>query len=450
MSNHIPVDSSEEKIFVVNRSEIEGRLEPNFYLPEITNLEKKVRGKSSRKLGDFALSVSGGATPKKADGDKYYADAKTGIPFLRVQNLNADGSLSLTDCLYINKETHDGMLSRSQVNGGDLLVKITGVGRMAIASVAPDGFVGNTNQHMVVIKTGNVEISKYLSRYLNLNIIERIASRHSTGGTRPALDYPSIKNIPIIEGIDFSTIDEAIVKKKQKYEESQNLLKGIDEYLFAELYMISPKIGNELEYRLFKFNKRYLGDRFDPEYTRVAKCHPYSNVFDNVALNEVAYIKKGTAMTSDKAIPGNIPIIAGGKTPAGRHNVGNFGGDVITVSASGAYSGYVWYHDNPIFATDCNVVFSKDKSRFLTKYLYEVLRLQQEYIYQLQTGAAQPHIYASNIRGLKIPDIPIAKQIEIVDKISETRLLAKSLVNEGEKILNEANKEVERMILGDL
>jgi type I restriction enzyme S subunit len=60
---------------------------------------------------------------------------------------------------------------------------------MAIASVAPKNFVGNTNQHMVVVKTGNVAISKYLAHYLNLDIIEKIASRHSTGGTRPALDY---------------------------------------------------------------------------------------------------------------------------------------------------------------------------------------------------------------------------------------------------------------------
>ena len=80
-------------------------------------------------------------------------------------------------------------LKRSQVSEGDLLIKITGVGRMAIASVAPKNFVGNTNQHMVVVKTGNVAISKYLAHYLNLDIIEKIASRHSTGGTRPALDY---------------------------------------------------------------------------------------------------------------------------------------------------------------------------------------------------------------------------------------------------------------------
>ena len=55
-----------------------------------------------------------------------------------------------------------GLLQRSQVAEGDLLVKITGVGRMAVASVAPKDFIGNTNQHMVVIKTGDASISYYV------------------------------------------------------------------------------------------------------------------------------------------------------------------------------------------------------------------------------------------------------------------------------------------------
>lgn len=207
MSYQVPQHIDKNKIFIVNRSEIEGRLEPEFYKPSIACLETKIRSLSSKKLRHYALSFAGGATPKKSGEDKYYSDSKNGIPFLRVQNLQTTGELSLDGCIYINDDTHNGLLKRSQVSEGDLLIKITGVGRMAIASVAPKNFVGNTNQHMVVVKTGNVAISKYLAHYLNLDIIEKIASRHSTGGTRPALDYPSLKNLPVIEDIDFSTID---------------------------------------------------------------------------------------------------------------------------------------------------------------------------------------------------------------------------------------------------
>ena len=264
MSYQVPQHIDKNKGFIVSRSEIEGRLEPEFYRPSLASLEKQIRRQSSHKLRDYALYLAGGATPKKTEAEKFYSDSESGIPFLRVQNLQTDGELSLDDCVYINKETHNGLLARSQVAEGDLLVKITGVGRMAVASVAPQGFVGNTNQHMVVIKTGDPELSKYLARYLNLDIVEKVASRHSTGGTRPALDYPSLKNIPVIEGIDFSKIDEAISSKKQKENESQQLIDSIDSYLLEELDVVLPEIKTDLESRQFIINRSSLEGRLDP------------------------------------------------------------------------------------------------------------------------------------------------------------------------------------------
>lgn len=445
----VPHYIDNNKVFIVQRSEIEGRLEPEFYRPSIADLEKIIRGKSSHKLRDYALSVSGGATPKKTEGDKYYADKETGVPFLRVQNLNTDGTLSFDDCLYINKETHEGMLARSQVSEGDLLVKITGVGRMAIASVAPEGFIGNTNQHMVVVKTGNKEISKYLARYLNLDIIEKIASRHSTGGTRPALDYPSVKNLPIIEGIDFSPIDRAIELKKQKEIEAQKLLNSIDTYILNELGITIPEIDASLENRLFFTSfKDVTGNRLDPYYKLYFSSNYRSVKYDSFRLGSITNICKGTALTSKDIIPGNIPVIAGGKSSPYSHNEANFDGNVITVSASGAYAGYVWYHQNSIFATDCSVISSKDESLFLTSYIAEVLKSIQSIIYRLQVGAAQPHVYPSDLMNIYIPSIPISQQKTIVNKALSIRDVAKKIIEEGNSILENAKKEVEQMILG--
>jgi len=200
------------KVFIINRGEIEGRLEAEYYRPEIRNLENHIRNNSQKKLKDFIKKIASGATPSVTEEDKYYTDKENGVPFLRVQNLQTNGKLFLDDDLkHINRKTHEGLLKRSQVKEYDLLVKITGVGRMAIASVAPKGFEGNTNQHMVVIKTETKEISEYLANYLNLDITEKLATRRSTGATRPALDYPALKSIPIIEGLDFSILHQAML-----------------------------------------------------------------------------------------------------------------------------------------------------------------------------------------------------------------------------------------------
>lgn len=67
--------------------------------------------------------------PKTTESEKYYAKKENGIPFLRVQNLSPTGVLEFDDCKYVNEETHNGMLKRSQVYEDNLLLKIKDVGR---------------------------------------------------------------------------------------------------------------------------------------------------------------------------------------------------------------------------------------------------------------------------------------------------------------------------------
>lgn len=443
-------NNDSNKVFLVNFSELEGRFEPEYYRPSLDSLEKKIRSLSSKKLRDYAKSIAGGATPSKTESEKYYSNSKFGVPFLRVQNLQTSGELILEeDCVYINEETHNGLLKRSQVSEGDLLVKITGVGRMAVASVAPKGFIGNTNQHIVVIKTGDESVSKYLANYLNLDIIERIAARHSTGGTRPALDYPSLQNIPVIEGIDFSPIIDAIGKKKEKDAKAQILFNSIDVYILKELGLHFPEAkAQTLHDRIFSvpFSK-VIGGRLDPKSVLFLGENTRSTIYDNVQLKQIAQIEKGISITSDEVNKdGQFPVIAGGQTSPYNHDKYNYEGNVITVSASGAYSGYVWYHRGPIFASDCSVIYSKNGD-FWVEYIYEVLKAQQSYIYLLQQGAGQPHVYPDDLEKLWIPLVPLSKQQEIIDHITTIREQAKALQEEGKTILESAKRKVEQQIL---
>ncbi len=134
-----------------------------------------------------------------------------------------------------------------------MLVKIAGVGRMAVASVAPEGFEDNINQHVCVIRTGNKEISETLAAFLNSDIGEKLASRRATGGTRPALDYPALLSIPIIEDKRILEITSKVVEQKKKNEaEADKLLSSIDDYLLNELGIKLPEPPeNTLKNRMF-------------------------------------------------------------------------------------------------------------------------------------------------------------------------------------------------------
>lgn len=144
-----------------------------------------------------------------------------------------------------------------------------------------------------------------------------------------------------------------------------------------------------------------------------------------ILLSKIADIRKGTSITKAKTVEGNIPVVAGGQEPAYFHNEANRDGNIITVSASGAYSGFVNYFKNPIFASDCNTINSKNENVISTKLIFEFLKSIQKTIYSLQRGQAQPHVYAEDLAQIKIP-LPslniqhkIVSEIEVLEKKEE-------------------------------
>ncbi|MDA3953717.1 MAG: N-6 DNA methylase, partial [Bacteroidales bacterium] len=135
-------------------------------------------------------------------------------------------------------------------------------------------------------------------------------------------------------------------------------------------------------------------------------------------LEELTDVRKGKTITQDKAVNGNIPVIAGGKEPAYFHNKANRDGNIITISASGANSGFVNYFRTSIFASDCNTIKSKNENKISTKLIFLFLKSIQNEIYGLQRGQAQPHVYADDLTKIKIPLPPKNIQEKIVTEIN--------------------------------
>lgn len=448
MSFQIPSELDENKVFLTKRSMLQGRLDPFFYIPDMVAIDNLVTSKSRLKLGHLILDMNGGATPKKSEEEKFYSDERLGVPLLRVQNITDEG-INTTNAIYINHDTHNGYLQRSQVTENDLLVTITG--RIASSAVVPKHFIGNINQHSVVIKTKNKATSQYIAAFLNSHVGQKLALKRTTGGTRPALDYNTLKSIPIIENLPIVVaMDVAYTAKKQKETEAQRLLGSIDVYLLGELGIELPEQEiNTLENRMFTRQLSEIsGDRFDPFFHSINK-KDRSGEYKLYKLKEIANIRKGDSITSAHVIDGDIPVIAGGQKSPYSHNVANSQGDVITVSASGAYSGYVWYHENPIYASDCTIISAKHSNDINNKYLFEYLKTEQQNIYDIQQGSGQPHVYPSDLEKIKIPVPPLKKQTEIANHITDIRTQAKALQQQAKAGLEQAKNEVEAMILGE-
>lgn len=158
------------------------------------------------------------------------------------------------------------------------------------------------------------------------------------------------------------------------------------------------------------------------------------NTSNLILLSEITTIQKGKTITESKAIKGNIPVIAGGQTPAYFHNEANREANIITVSASGAYAGFINHFNKPIFASDCNTIKSRDEETISTKLVFHFLKSIQKEIYQLQRGQAQPHVYADDLSKVKIPLPPKDIQEKIVAEIEELEQQEQKAVEGIEKL----------------
>lgn len=327
----------------------------------------------------------------------------------------------------------------------------------ATAVVPKDSPVCTANRAVGILRTKpeSLFMPQYVQVVLNTELGIKLLELQKRGGIQQRVNLEDISNLelPVFDFerqhkiIDF--YNSSLFQKEQKQQQAKQLLDSIDSYLLKELGIKLPEKDNSLSKRIFttKFSE-VSGGRWDPFWQISQKNKVKSNNFSEFKVKELANIQKGESITSDEIKEGNFPVIAGGKTSPYSHNVSNFNGNVITISASGAYSGYVWYHKRPIFASDCSVLTSLDESNCTTLFLYEVLHLKQEELYNLQQGAGQPHVYPDDIAEIKIPLPPLPKQKEIASHIREIREQAKQLQVEAEQTMQEAKKQIEKMILG--
>lgn len=123
-------------------------------------------------------------------------------------------------------------------------------------------------------------------------------------------------------------------------------------------------------------------------------------------LGDLIEIRKGRSITLETVTEGNVPVVAGGLSPAYYHNIANTKSPSITISASGANAGYVNMYFENIWASDCSVI-DKATTKFVF-FFYSLLKKRQSEVSFLQKGSAQPHVYPKDIMSLKMLKPPMA------------------------------------------
>src|SRR5204862_4189797 len=111
-------------------------------------------------LADHCDLITKGTTPTTLGFD--FTDS--GVPFLRVQNIEGGSVNYERDTLFIDERTHQA-LERSQIRPGDVLVSIAGtIGR---AGVVPQNAPPlNCNQAIAIVRTDGSVFRPFLRHWL--------------------------------------------------------------------------------------------------------------------------------------------------------------------------------------------------------------------------------------------------------------------------------------------
>lgn len=467
---------NQSKVFLTRKSEVSARWDPFYFRPELVELENRVRKVTHHRLRDFVVRMAGGATPSTTEADTHYTESADGVPFIRVQNLSTTARLNLDDCKRITRNTHEGLLGRSKLSGGELLVKITGVGRMAVASVVPDGFEGNINQHIVAIRTKDTKTSETLAAYLNLDIAERLASRRSTGGTRPALDYPALLSVPIIydERVP-KLVNKAIQRFETRLKQAEQLLKNVYEGVQTDLGIkndgdsVEAKGGNDSSTpTMFMARRSEITDRIDPEMVLFRrKTHKFKfpvctirsllreppqygageRGLDRVFLEQPRYVRitdiDEWAFLSDE-------LGATAENVEGRYILEE---NDLLLARSGTV-GKAYLHKKaqtpyPCFYAGYLIRFRFNNNAVLPSYVFAFTQLPvfRRWVKAVQRTAVQSNINAQEYSSLVIPLPPRLIQAKIAAVVEKGRINALELRCSAARELLEEKREIQALIL---
>ena len=468
MTYKVPQHIDNDKIFIVNRSEIEGRLDPSFYTKHFLDIIDEIK-KCERynRLYQIARFSSEYWNQK----DMYENE----FPYIEIGALNIEDG-RIEEVAFIPIENAPSR-AKVIVRTNDIIVSTTRPNRGAIVRITKDENLFIASTGFSVIREINSSVNPdYLYMVLRLGFVLEQLSQRSTGGNYPAITQEELGKvfIPIPSLIAQQKIVEyynaVYNKKRQKDLQANTLLNSIDDYLLSELGIELPIIRNTLKDRIFLLNRRELEGRFDPTvYKDGIKL--ISTKWNNVKLSKVAFVNpSGTYKGKSQETPISfVPMevideVFSEITTMGETHIEQSSGFTkfkegdllwakITPCMQNGKSAIARNLTNGLGcgSTEFFVLRPKDE-RLAIEFLHVILHMKcvrETAMLYFGGSAGQQRVPSSYLENFTLPLPPKEKQTEIANHVYGMRQQAKALQEEGKAILERAKREVEAMILSN-
>lgn len=467
MNYQVPQHINKDKIFIINRSTIDNRLDAQYYSADL-DLSGFV------KLSSVAI-VKGGKRIPKGYG---YSNEQTPYHYLRVADMDSDAQVEVNNLMNISEEVFN-ILERYEILEGELAISIAGtIGKTTILKNIPiDKRVILTENCAKILAKTNVDLlPEYLKICLELPIVKKQLDLNYIQTTIPKLGLDKIVGIKIPpipciqkqqEIVDY--INEAYIQKRVKEVEAQQLLDSIDGYLLKELGINIPEVKANIGNRIFIVQRSELKGRYTPSLYKDS-ISLYSTIYDNIPLSHLAYINPNTRISSlNNEMPISfVPMESVNEIYAEINDKNN-----CIVAESKGFTRFqegdlLWAKITPCMengksavakdlingygcgSTEFHVIRPKNND-LLVEYIHTLLHMKivrQTAKLYFGGSVGQQRVATDFLESFNVPLPSETKQQEIVDYIANIRTRAKALQAEGKAILEDAKRKVEEMIIG--
>lgn len=455
---------SEEKIFIMPKSELNGRLDPKMALYNkrimhspypIVKLRSLLLNKPQYGANEAGIVRSNNLQPR----------------YIRITDISEYG--------LINTEE----LGASATNVEDkYILKVNDILFARSGATAGKAYI-HRKQPYLCLYAGylirfNVDPSKvipdYLFAYTQLKPYKEWTKAIQRPSAQPNINAEEFQSLEIplpnmlIQKKIVKHINDAYTQKQEKETEAQKLLNSIDEYILTELGVSVPEIDTTLRSRIFFINKKSISTRLNPGLYKNA-VSLVSDRYDNIPLSYLAYINPTTIFHN---VNENTPI-----SFIPMESIDEEYSEIIdcvrtTVRDSSGYTRFqegdlLWAKITPCMengksivaknlingygcgSTEYHIIRPKN-SNLMIDFIHLLLHMRivrQAAVFYFGGSAGQQRVASDFLEKFNVPLPPISKQQEIVNYIIDIKMHAKSLKEEGSRILENAKREIEKQIM---
>jgi len=458
--------------FVVWSDEIEGRLDPFSYTPQIKSfLNTQTKSKYAVKLGSIISSGSYGILPPS----DCYAEGGE-VLLVRATELKPDLEIDLKNSIPVPNIFYES--ERARLRKNDILLAVKGATIASNKSVCfvddePPNAIVNGSIFRFQVKEGiNPKYMAYAlcfensKRQMNLLLIANNAVNY--------LDRTVINNLLIplpslsIQNQIVDIMQSAYAQKKQMEAEAQRLLDSIDGYVLDEIGIKLPAVEDRM---CFVANSEEVqGNRVDayyyqPKFIKLIAAI-YQAPFESDSLEGIS-IKIINGLDFREFTEVGIPYLRVSNIKPNFFDLTNVkfiptfsiskdieldSGDLL-ITRKGTYGISVVVddeHKRMVISSEIfRVVLKNDNVNPHYIAIWLNSNITKQLFDRSSTGGIMGHLSQDALKNFQIPLPPLSIQKKIADGVKRRISEAERLKAEASKIIEEAKKQVEGMIFGE-